>query len=107
MVKATFFQDGQGRITGFECRGHADYADGNDIVCAGTSALVISCINSLEELTEDRFSCESEAGSGSIILKMDEDAGEQSQLLLKSLALGLEGIEESYEENIDVIFEEV
>ncbi len=107
MVKVTFFQDQASDLVGFTCSGHADYAESQDIVCAGVSALVITCVNSIEELTEDTFTCESDAKGGDIVFRLTEGFSEKSQLLLRSLALGLEEMEDSYKENIDLIFEEV
>ncbi len=108
MVRVTIFRNPSRQTVGFTTSGHADFdTDGSDIVCAAVSALVITCINSIEELTEDRFTCESDAETGSIIFRLCEGFGEKSQLLLQSLALGLEEIESSYEDNIDLIFEEV
>ncbi len=107
MVEITFFQDQKQQLVGFTCSGHADYPDGPDIVCAGVSALVITCINSIEELTEDRFSCESGSEDGRIVFRLADGFGERSELLLQSLALGLEEMENSYENYIDLIFEEV
>ncbi len=107
MVKVTFFQNEARDIVGFDCFDHADYSDGHDIVCAAVSALVITCMNSIETLTEDRFVCHTEGDTGNIEFRLADGFGEKSQLLLMSLALGLEGIEESYNEYVDVIFEEV
>ncbi|MCD8232249.1 MAG: ribosomal-processing cysteine protease Prp [Clostridiales bacterium] len=107
MVRITFFQNQEQNLTGFDCLGHAEYTEENDIVCAAVSALVITCINSIETLTEDRFSCESSQTDGRIVFRMSEDAGTGSQLLLQSLALGLEEMESNYGEFIDLIFEEV
>ncbi len=107
MVRVTFFQNDRGQITGFDTAGHAEYADENDIVCAATSALVLNCINSIESLTGDRFESDSDQERGGISCRIESGAGDDSQILLKSLALGLESIKESYGKHIEVIFEEV
>ena len=40
MTTVTVFRSPDGALSGFDCRGHADYADaGEDIVCAAVSAL--------------------------------------------------------------------
>ena len=45
----------------FLSKGHAGYAEeGQDIVCAAVSALIITTVNSLEEFTEEQI--EAEAG---------------------------------------------
>lgn len=44
----------EGRTFEMKVKGHADYADkGQDIVCAGVSALVIALIRQLEKLEEE------------------------------------------------------
>jgi uncharacterized protein YsxB (DUF464 family) len=43
-------------VTGFRTEGHAGYAEyGNDIICAAVSILVMTTINSIEELTSSVF----------------------------------------------------
>ncbi len=107
MVRITMFQDRQQQLMGFDCLGHAEYAEGNDIVCAAVSALVINCINSVETLTDAQFICEDCQEDGMISFRLAGEAGEDAQLLLRSLALGLEEMERNYGAYIDVIFEEV
>ena len=107
MVRITIFQNRQRQLTGFDCLGHAGYAGENDIVCAAASALVINCINSVESLTDAQFTCDSRQEDGMVSFRLVEISGEDAQLLLRSLALGLEEMERNYEAYIDVIFEEV
>ncbi len=108
MVNITFFQNHEQQLTGFDCIGHADYAEeGSDIVCAAVSALVINCINSVEMLTGDMSSCTAEEEGAKISFRLEGETTAGTQLLLQSLALGLEEMENNYEAYIDVIFEEV
>ncbi len=107
MVKITFFQNPDGDLIGFACSGHADFAETQDIVCAGASALVLNCINSIDTLTSDTYFCDRESENATIEFRLAEGFGDRSQLLLRSLALGLEGMEDEYGEHIDLIFEEV
>ena len=99
MIHVTFIKNALDELCGFRMKGHAEYAKpGEDIVCAGVSALVINTINSIEAFTNDTFSDD--------IQEMDEDVvffavssvpvSEQAGLLLKSLRLGLRGIERDY-----------
>ena len=56
MTKITIFRNHDGEYLGFDCLGHAGYADeGEDIVCAGISALVINTINSIGLFTPKTF----------------------------------------------------
>lgn len=48
MIEAVLYEDGDGELIGFKVEGHAGYArKGEDIVCAGVSALVLTAIESL------------------------------------------------------------
>ena len=56
MIEIRIKKSDRGDIIGFHMSGHADYAEhGSDVVCAGVSALVINCINSIEEFTDTKF----------------------------------------------------
>lgn len=95
---------------GFDVFGHAGYAEaGNDIVCAAVSALVINAVNSIEKFTEDETSWVSDEDSGNITFRFSHPASHDAGLLLDSMILGLEEIENSseHEEYIDIIFKEV
>ena len=96
MVKITLYQDEDSYI-GFDCIGHAGYADsGQDIVCAGISALVINTINSIQHLTAAKSSVSTDETTGKIDFQLMTPNDSEAQLLLKSLDLGLQGIKEQY-----------
>lgn len=81
--------------TEFTSRGHAGYAEeGQDIICAAVSVLVINTVNSLETLTHDRISVEE--NDGYVSFSFIEPATEGGTLLMDSLVLGLTEIENSY-----------
>ena len=107
MVKITVYQNHDQQFVGFDCLGHAEYTDENDIVCAAVSVLTINCMNSIESFTDTLFYCDSNEADGMISFRITENNGADAQLLLKSLVLGLEDMESNYEEYIDLIFEEV
>ena len=69
MTKITIFRNRDNEFLGFECLGHAGYAEeGEDIVCAGISALVINTVNSLGLYTKDAFFTDSDEETGKISL---------------------------------------
>ena len=109
MTKITIFRNRDQVFTGFDCLGHAGYAEeGEDIVCAGISALVINTINSLGIYTKEKFSTDSDEETGMITLKFDSPAGHDADLLMKSLVLGLQGIQNTYgNDYIILTFKEV
>ena len=86
-----------GRYKGFECKGHADFADeGMDIVCSAVSALTINAVNSIEKLTGAVISVTEAEEGGYLKADLDETSDEKAQLLMESLLLGIRSIEESY-----------
>ncbi len=83
---------------GFQSKGHAGYAEeGYDIVCAAVSVLTVNTINSIERFTEDAF--QAEAAEGMVRWKFTElPLSREAKLLMDSLVLGLEDIQETYGE---------
>ena len=80
----------------FSIDGHAEYAQaGQDIVCAAVSALVINTINSIEEFTDDAFTCDCKDG---MIQNWEftSEISDKTVLLMDALLLGLKNIQKSY-----------
>ena len=110
MIEVTVYKTMRHEYAGFDMSGHAGYDDiGKDIVCAAVSVLVINTLNSIERFTDDETSCVSDEGTGSIEFRFDGTPSHDATLLLDSMILGLEEIEDSneYEQYIDIIFKEV
>ena len=97
MIKITISRDDNGICKGFHCLGHAEYADyGQDIVCAAVSVLVTNAVNSIEEFTDDAFTCDVNPENGDVKFEFSDGVSNESKLLIESLLLGLRGIEEEY-----------
>lgn len=109
MIHVTIYRNQRNEYTGFHCIGHAGYAEeGEDIVCAAASALVITTANSIEQLVGDAFSIVTDEESGLIDLSLQEDYSGESVLLIRSLVLGLQGIQNFYgNEYLSLNFKEV
>ena len=85
-----------GSYLDFLSRGHAGYAEeGQDIVCAAVSALIITTVNSLDEFTDEKIEVDEYDGYVSIHFKTNPNT-ERGKLLMDSLILGLTEIEHSY-----------
>ena len=96
MIHVTILKAGH-QYKGFICVGHAGYArEGYDIICSAVSALTINTINSLEQFTEDDFEAEQSEDGGYLKLTISDHASEKAELLMKSLVLGLQTVEEEY-----------
>ena len=104
MINITVFRDDNGICNGFQCMGHAEYADyGQDIVCAAVSVLVVNTINSIEEFTDDAIACEVKEENGDVRFEFTGDISSESKLLVESMLLGLRGVEQEYGKEFIVI----
>ena len=95
---------------GIKIFGHANdnAMEGEDIVCAGISALAINFINSVDKFTTDEeYSLGTDEVSGLIDFKFKGAIGSKAQLLLDSLVLGLVNLQEEYKDYILVDYKEV
>ncbi|TAA69188.1 ribosomal-processing cysteine protease Prp [Planococcus salinarum] len=97
-----------GRISSFEMSGHADFAEhGQDLVCAGASAVSFGAVNAIMELTgiEPQIS-QSESGYLQVGFPddLDEKTDGQVQLLVRGMIVSLKTIEQDYGEYIKITF---
>jgi uncharacterized protein YsxB (DUF464 family) len=108
MTKITFYQREDGTFRGFDSCDHAGYAEeGQDIVCSAVSALVINFVNSLDVLTGDSYQVDVQEDEAKMNVVFTEELSAEGSLLLRSLILGLQSLEEEHGQHLDVIFEEV
>ncbi len=95
MIEVKFKEDDHGNLLSFEITGHAGYGvEGEDIICAAVSVLVINTVNSLETFTDDQF--EVQEDDGYVSFHFTAPVTERGTLLMDSLILGLTEIEHSY-----------
>ncbi|MBQ7707812.1 MAG: ribosomal-processing cysteine protease Prp [Lachnospiraceae bacterium] len=108
MINVIFYRKSDGTYKGFSMSGHAMFGKyGKDIVCSAVSVLAINTVNSVSELTDNKFDIE-KGKSGLLKFKYTSEPDEKGQLLLESLALGILGIEEEYgSKYLQVNFKEV
>lgn len=84
-------------IIGFRAAGHAGFSQyGTDVVCAGVSALIINCINSIERFSDTKFDLVQNEKDGILEFTCKEPLDESAMLLLKSMFLGLQEIQGTY-----------
>ncbi len=109
MINVTIYKNQADEYTAFRCKGHAGFADsGEDIVCSAVSVLVINTINSVECLVSDEFHLVTDSESGLIDFSLKDGYSQESVLLIRSLVLGLQGIQKNYgTEYIMLLFKEV
>lgn len=97
MITVSIYKNAENLITGFKLSGHADYSQyGSDVVCAAVSVLVINTINSIENFTSDQFKIDNDEKKGFVEFHVISSMSQNTNLLLNSLALGLQGIVDEY-----------
>ncbi len=97
MTTITITKDADGVYRGFECNGHAGFADsGKDIVCAAVSVLTINTINSIEKFTDDQIDTFQDQEEGILGANFRNRPSDKADLLMKSFELGVTGIFEQY-----------
>ena len=109
MIRVTAYKDKKnGSYKGFKVLGHSDYSEeGSDIICAGVSALVINTVNSLEVLSNEVFTQNTDKEQGLIEIRFNSEISESGKLLMDSMMLGLKAIAEESQENVKISYREV
>jgi uncharacterized protein YsxB (DUF464 family) len=108
MIKVEIERTKEGKIRAFTMKGHANFAErGQDIVCAGASAVSFGIVNAIEALTKIRpyITQGEEGGYLRCELPEMEDAAtaEKVQLLLEAMLVSLQTIERDYGKYIRII----
>lgn len=81
--------------------GHAGYAAaGKDIVCAGVTALTMSLVKSLNDLTENNIDYEMSPGKVDVHYG---DLSEAGKLLVDSFFIGICLIANEYPDNVRIV----
>ena len=87
MIQVNILRDRNEVVKGIDINGHAGYA---------VSALVLNMANSVETFTDDHFEGSVGEDGGSFSFSFPDKISSESQLLMKSLILGLENIRDEY-----------
>lgn len=107
MTNITFYIKSDNSIIGFKSKGHAGFGvRGTDVVCASVSILLINTVNAIEKFASEHCSYKINDRRATIDFEMDS-VGHDSQLLLQSLQLGIQGIADEYPGNVTIKIEEV
>jgi len=93
------------RVAAFEASSHTKLAEsGKDIACAGASSIIQTTLMGLDKLIKMDFGLQQEEGYIYFCLPQEMNPGTMAgaQLLLKTMILGLEKLEEQYPKNIRI-----
>jgi len=109
MIKVTIYQNGQGDISSFTVSGHANFArHGEDIVCAGVSAVTFGTVNAIEEIAGIIPQIAQGDQGGFLHCELPENISKESyekaQILLKGMIVSLQTIERDYGQYMTITF---
>ena len=115
MIKVKIFKDDKDYINRYTISGHSGYdIKGNDIVCAAVSVLAQTVLFSLVEVCgvkeeEVYYFVEEEKGILDVCLPkaIDKSIKDRTQIVLKTLELGIKAIVENYPEYVILEYGEV
>ncbi|MGO3731727.1 MAG: ribosomal-processing cysteine protease Prp [Vagococcus sp.] len=105
MIQANFKQNSRNDFVAFDMSGHANSGPyGYDLVCAACSALSINTVNSLEKLA--KYTPIVVVDEGYLKFEIPEELTDAQQtttnLLVHSLMIGLQAIEDEHNQFIQV-----
>lgn len=97
MITARYDRDGESHT--LSVNGHAGYAEkGQDIVCAGVSAIVYALIGWLENNIESYVSIDER--NGEVVIACEGD--EQVEAVFYMAAIGIENIANTYPDHVEI-----
>ncbi|MCF6465364.1 ribosomal-processing cysteine protease Prp [Clostridium sp. Cult2] len=115
MIKVTIFKDKKGYIGRYNISGHAGYdIKGKDIVCAAVSVLAQTTLVSLVEVCgvpekEIDYTIDEENGIIDVTISkvIDDNLRMKTEIVLKTLEVGIKSILENYPEYVTLKYREV
>lgn len=115
MTEITIFKDIKGYIERYKISGHSGYdIKGKDIVCAAVSILGQTALISLVEVcgvreNEINYTIDDEKGIMDVTISktIDKSIRRETEIVLKTLEVGIKAILESYPEYITLKYREV
>jgi len=108
MVKVKILKTSTGDIVSFEVKGHSNFAEhGQDIVCSGISAVAQTAVLGLNQFINNPPKLKIEEGylSCSLPGSLTLDERGRANIVLKTMALGMEMIAQSYPQNIRLVWQ--
>jgi uncharacterized protein YsxB (DUF464 family) len=104
MINIRIYRDNQGRISGFNVKGHANFEEyGKDIVCAAVSALIHTAVFSLISLAG--ITPDFKVSDGSFKCTVNHSAAKKHDtvdVILESMLIGLKEIRKEYSKHVQI-----
>lgn len=93
------------KVISLTMKGHADFAEeGQDLVCAGASSIVVGMMNALDKMAPETCDFLMKKGHVEILVKK---VCETNQMLLNAMIVQFQTLQETYSQYITIIEQEV
>ncbi|OIJ10256.1 hypothetical protein BKP35_14245 [Anaerobacillus arseniciselenatis] len=107
MITVKVVRELDNKIASFEMKGHAEAGPhGQDIVCAGVSAVSFGAVNAIDKLCNVQLEVDMEDDGGFLRCTVPTDLNVQTyekvQLLLEAMVVSLTSISEQYGKHIKI-----
>jgi uncharacterized protein YsxB (DUF464 family) len=105
MIIIDIQRDKAGNISGFSCNGHAGYAEkGADIICAGISALTMSTVLALQQLTNLKLKIKKNSTQGLLECYWSNIPAEteKTNIIMQVMTIGLQDMAAQYPEYLRI-----
>ncbi|MCL2349877.1 MAG: ribosomal-processing cysteine protease Prp [Defluviitaleaceae bacterium] len=100
-IKVVLFYNKNGHVYGFDVANHGDA-----IICAGVSALVITCVNFIESRFKGELTLKYKTADGHIAFEIAElkqgKTHESASLIIDSMVFGLAQIQSVHKKQIKI-----
>ncbi|REH74615.1 ribosomal-processing cysteine protease Prp [Staphylococcus felis] len=101
MINVDISLNDEGQVTDVIMTGHADFAEyGQDIVCAGATAVLFGSVNAIMGLTSEKPDIDYDDDGGYFHVRTIDTSNEQAQLILQAMIVSLQTIEDEYSDYI-------
>ncbi|AVP37241.1 cysteine protease [Staphylococcus felis] len=101
MINVDISLNDEGQVTDVIMTGHAGFAEyGQDIVCAGATAVLFGSVNAIMGLTSEKPDIDYDDDGGYFHVRTIDTSNEQAQLILQAMIVSLQTIEDEYSDYI-------
>lgn len=104
MITVELSYDRAGRITAYEVRGHAGYAEeGQDIICSAVSALTQAPLLGFEEHLHIKPSVVIDQKDGVLKVALNNEPNDMTEAILQTMKLACESISRQCPEYVHIL----
>lgn len=101
MIRVTVTREADGKVSGYQVEGHSGTAaHGEDIVCAGVSALAQTALLGIGEYLHREVSYK--VASGKLMMYLKDAPDTETEAVLQTMLLGIRAIERTHPEAVCV-----